>query len=53
MAKMKKMCKAAKDGLKSNEKEIFAQVKDAKYICKNCLRTANDKGLLCKPVKIE
>ena len=53
MAKLKKMCKAAKDGLKANEDAILDEVRDAKYICKKCLRTASDKELLCDPKKIK
>ena len=53
MSKLKKkMCKTAKDGLKDNEELILSEVRDAKYICKNCLRTASDKKLLCDPKKI-
>jgi len=52
MAKIKKMCKAAKDGFKSNEDEILSEIRNAKFICKKCLRSASDKKLLCEPKKI-
>lgn len=53
MAKLKKMCKAAKDGLKSNEEQILAEVSNAQYICKKCLRVASNEKLLCDPKKIK
>ncbi len=53
MAKIKKMCKAAKDGMKFNNPYLIEQVTNPAYICKNCLRTAADKDLLCKPEKIK
>ena len=54
MAGLKKtMCKTAKDGLKANEEAVMNEVSGAKYICKNCLRTATDKKLLCEPKKIK
>lgn len=53
MSKIKKMCKAAKNGYKSDNKEIIEQVKNPSYICKECLRTAEDKKLLCNPDKIK
>ena len=52
MSKLKKMCKAAKDGLKANEDAVLYEVRNAKYICKKCLRTASDKSLLCDPKKL-
>ncbi|MDC7226674.1 MAG: hypothetical protein PQJ61_07905 [Spirochaetales bacterium] len=52
MAKIKKMCKAAKDDFKENEAAIIEEVSSAKYICRKCLRTASNKKLLCDPKKI-
>ncbi len=38
--------------LKANIAELKEISKDAKYICKNCARVANDKENLCKPEKL-
>ena len=32
--------------------ELKKIAKDAKYICRNCARVANDKKHLCNPVKL-
>ena len=53
MPKLKKMCKASKDGFKATDEALIEQVTNPKYICKSCLRTAADKKLLCKPEKIK
>ncbi len=49
----KKMCKLAKEGLKENEEAILAEVRQPVYICKKCLRVAENKKLLCDPKKLE
>ena len=48
----KKMCKAAKDGYKQHEDDILSQARDARFLCKRCLRVAEDKKLICDPVKL-
>ena len=53
MSKLKKMCKAVKNGHKYSDEDVMQQIKNARYICKDCLRTAEDKKLLCKPEKIK
>jgi hypothetical protein len=37
--------------LDSNLPDYKARVKDAKFICKTCGRTADSKESLCKPAK--
>ncbi len=53
MLKLKKMCKAVKKGFSADDEEILEQVKNAKYICRKCLRTAADEKYLCRPEKIK
>jgi hypothetical protein len=53
MAKLdKNLCKIGKEGFKDFEKEIVAEVSNAQYICKKCIRAASRKELLCRPEKI-
>lgn len=37
---------------KSNPDEYKDLVRDSKFMCKNCGRTASDKSNLCEPVKL-
>ncbi|MDA3798315.1 MAG: hypothetical protein PF692_04450 [Kiritimatiellae bacterium] len=47
-----KMCHLKKSTLKDHFDEVVDIVSQPKYICKKCLRIANDKSLLCKPKKL-
>ncbi len=38
--------------LKRNQLSLIKLITDAKYFCKKCARSANDKEVLCKPKKI-
>jgi hypothetical protein len=48
-----KMCMQAQPANKFDFKKVMALTSDAKYFCKCCGRTANDKENLCNPVKLE
>ncbi len=51
---MKKMalCEMSKPFISNNLDQLFNVITDCKYFCTKCVRVANDKGYLCKPVKI-
>jgi hypothetical protein len=40
------------DYLKSNFKDYKELIKDAKFVCKNCGRSANSEENLCQPQKL-
>jgi len=47
------LCYLANIGfLKSNQAEYKSLVKDSKFVCENCGRTAVSEVNLCKPVKM-
>ncbi len=46
------LCKIKKL-LKKDLKVYVKHVNDPRYVCKSCGRVANEKNLLCKPVKIK
>jgi hypothetical protein len=48
----KPLCELKKS-LKGELKIYIELVKDATHVCKKCGRVANDKDLLCKPVKMK
>lgn len=48
----KTLCKIKKL-LRKDLDEFVKHVRDPKFVCKSCGRVANQKGLLCKPVKIK
>jgi len=50
--KPKRLCKWKKSDYKDRLDELIALVGEAKYVCKHCGRSANDKKVLCDPVKI-
>ena len=47
--KAKRLCKLVSKG---KIDEVAKLAKDAKYICKNCGRSAADSANLCKPTKL-
>jgi hypothetical protein len=50
----KKLCKLVKeDYLDDNFKAYVKYVKKPQYVCKKCGRAAEDKDMLCKPLKIK
>jgi hypothetical protein len=53
MKKIKKLCGIKKDGFQAYEDAIINIVKNPRFICKKCLRVANDKKHLCKPSSIK
>lgn len=48
MKKIKKLCGIKKDQFDSLKKEIINIVSEPTFICKKCLRVANEKRYLCK-----
>lgn len=50
--KPKRLCKWKKGDYKDQLDELRLLVADAKYVCKHCGRSANDKKALCDPTKI-
>jgi hypothetical protein len=50
---MKTLCDYSKKDIEKQHKRIAALIKDPKYICEKCARSANDKKALCKATKIK
>ena len=48
----KTLCKIKKL-LKDDPATYIEHVRKPKYVCRSCGRVANQKGLLCKPLKIK
>jgi hypothetical protein len=47
-----KICKLVKKGLHTkNPKKLMSLVRDSRYLCASCGRTAAKKEALCKPEK--
>lgn len=53
MKKIKKLCEIKKEDYKLYEDDIIKIVKNPLFICKKCLRVANDKKFLCKEKDIK
>lgn len=53
MKKIKKLCEIKKEDYKFYEEEILKIVQNPLFICKKCLRVANDKKFLCKGKEIK
>ncbi len=49
----RKMCKYSKDDFKENKELFVENALNAKFICKQCLRTAEKKDLICDPKKLK
>ncbi|MBI9072026.1 MAG: hypothetical protein JEY94_10525 [Melioribacteraceae bacterium] len=52
MSKVKVLCKWDDSGYEKKLDKLISIVKDSKFVCTKCGRTANDKKYLCKAVKI-
>ena len=50
---IKRMCKVDRKLIDAFPDEFIDAVGKPKYICKKCLRVANDKTYLCDPVKLK
>jgi DNA-directed RNA polymerase subunit RPC12/RpoP len=50
--KSKRLCKWKKSDYKEQLGQLRQLVADAKYVCKRCGRSANEKKALCDPAKI-
>jgi len=48
----KTLCKIKKL-LKDDPAQYIQHVRKPKFVCKSCGRVANQKGLLCKPLKMK
>jgi transposase-like protein len=53
MAKAKTLCAFKKNYLKENLSKYKKLVRDARFLCKKCGRTAQDEKRLCKPVELD
>ncbi len=49
---VKKLCKLAKEDIKTNEKEWIKLTSRPKYLCTKCGRVAKDEKYLCKSKKM-
>lgn len=49
----KELCKLKKSLLKEDPKTFMRLVTRPTHICTNCGRAANNKKLLCDPIKIQ
>ena len=47
------LCKLKKDEIKERLPKLVALVANGQYICRKCVRVANDKKLLCKPIELK
>ena len=50
---MKHLCDLHKKGYEKLSGKIEAIVSDPKFLCKKCIRVANNKDRLCKPTPIK
>jgi len=48
----KSLCKWKKKDIKEGVHELAHIVDKPRFICKDCARSAHDKGFLCKPTKL-
>lgn len=48
----KSLCKWKKKDIDKDLHSLMRIVEKPKFICKDCLRAAQDKNFLCKPTKI-
>ena len=52
MSEQKTLCELEKIEIEKKSAELIKLIANAKYYCKKCARSANDKEVLCKPKKI-
>jgi hypothetical protein len=48
----KTLCKWKKKDIEKSVDELARMVDEARFICKDCARSANDKAHLCKGIKL-
>lgn len=53
MLEQKTLCEWDKKEIEKKSVELIKVISNAKYFCKKCARSANDKDVLCKPKKIK
>ena len=53
MLEQKTLCEWEKKEIEKKSTELVKIIANAKYYCKKCVRTANDKNVLCKPKKLK
>ena len=49
---MKTLCDLDKKDIEKKFSDVVKLVDKPKYVCRKCARAANEKDLVCKPVKI-
>jgi len=49
---MKTLCDLKKDYIEENISEVIKLVDKPKYVCRKCLRSVNEKDMVCKPILI-
>ena len=49
---MKTLCDLKKDYIEEHITEVIKLVDKPMYVCRKCLRSANEKDKLCKPMLI-
>ena len=52
MTEEKTLCEWEKKEIEKQSAELIKLIANAKYYCKKCARSANDKEVLCKPKKL-
>ena len=52
MTEQKTLCEWEKKEIEKQSSELIKLIANAKYYCKKCARSANDKEVLCKPKKL-
>jgi hypothetical protein len=52
-ADTKTLCKYKKEKIEENLETLKKIVKDPKFICRKCARSAKDDKYLCKPATLE
>jgi len=53
MSKQKTLCEWEKIEIEKKSADLVKLIANAKFYCKKCARSANDKDVLCKPKKIK
>ncbi|MBT8386195.1 MAG: hypothetical protein KJO12_02185 [Ignavibacteria bacterium] len=53
MSDKKTLCEWEKNEIEKKSALLVKIISNAKYFCKKCTRSANDKDHLCKPKKIK
>jgi len=53
MSDQKTLCEWEKKEIEKKPAQLVKIISNAKYLCKKCARSANDKNVLCKPKKFK